>query len=387
MATPPALRNLATRLAAAYLVLCLSAACENGQPPPDAGPEPSDTYTAADGTAFGVETYVSNLEVPWAMAFAPDGRLFVTERPGRVRIVEDGVLVEEPALVLGDVFAEGEAGLLGMALHPGFADNRLVYLVYIARTESGTIVNRLARYREVGGRLGEQVILLDNLDAASIHDGARVKFGPDNLLYVTMGDAASPSVAQDLASLNGKILRLEEDGTTPDDNPFSSPVFSWGHRNPQGIDWDPLSDFLWETEHGQSANDEVNLVERGGNYGWPLIEAEETAPGLIPPVLHFPGTSVAPSGAAFYRGNRIPAFTGNLFFATLRGQHLHRVRLDEARRRVAANERLMEGRYGRLRDVVSGPDGNLYFSTSNRDGRGSPATDDDRILRIVPLTR
>ncbi|MFB3852827.1 MAG: PQQ-dependent sugar dehydrogenase [Vicinamibacterales bacterium] len=376
--------------ASALMLACLLAVssytCDGSrmlQQPPGDGQGPSDTYTASDGTRFGVQTVASNLEVPWAIAFAPDGRMFVTERPGRVRIVENGQLVSEPALVLDDVFAQGEAGLLGLTLHPDFGATRLVYLVYTAR-DGGRIANRVVRYREAGGRLGEQVVLLDGLDAASIHDGARIKFGPDGLLYVTMGDAASPSVAQDLASLNGKVLRLDPDGTTPRDNPFSSPVFSYGHRNPQGIDWDPATGLLWETEHGQTANDEVNLIVAGGNYGWPLIQADETAPGMIAPVIHFPGRSVAPSGAAFYRGTRIPAFTGNLFFATLSGRHLHRAVLQSGRRRIASHERLMEDRYGRLREVVSGPDGYLYFTTSNRDGRGAPAPEDDRIFRIVP---
>jgi len=381
-----ALRSRAARAARlAVLSLLVALACGRGSPPaaPGTPGTPGEVFTASDGTRFAVETVVTNLEIPWSLAFAPDGRLFITERPGRVRIVENGSLAPSPALVLDDVYAQAEAGLLGLALHPAFADNHLVYLVYTARRPDGVIVNRLVRYREAGGVLAQPAVMLDDISAAGIHDGSRVRFGPDGLLYMTMGDAATPSVAQDAASLNGKVLRLNEDGTTPRDNPFSSPVYSWGHRNPQGIDWDPVTGQLWETEHGQSANDEVNLIERGKNYGWPEIEAAEEAPGMERPVLHFTETA-APSGASFYRGSRLPSFSGNLFFGALRGAHVHRVQLDPSdRRRVAAHEKLLEGEFGRIRDVMNGPDGALYFCTNNRDGRGTPGPDDDRVLRIV----
>lgn len=387
----PLLPRPAFPVLAALVAVWLAQACGGGerlpQVPDDGDPgQPAGTFTAADGTRFSVEIVAAGLEVPWSLAFAPDGRIFVAERPGRVRIVSGGQVEPRPALTLTDVYAQGEAGLLGLTLHPQFESNRLVFLVYTARRSDGTPVNRVVRFRELNGELGEPVVLLDDIDAASIHDGARIKFGPDGLLYVTMGDAADASLAQDLASLNGKVLRLNEDGTTPRDNPYSSPVYSWGHRNPQGIDWDPQTGSLWETEHGQSALDEVNRVEAGKNYGWPEIQGAETRPGMEPPALFFEQT-VAPSGAAFYRGGRIPSFAGNLFFATLRGTHLHRVVLQSPNRTaVSSHERLLDGVFGRLRDVAMGNDGALYFSTSNRDGRGTPAPEDDRILRIVPAS-
>lgn len=355
------------------------------QPTPSDRPAPAgEIVTAADGTRFRVEVVAAGLEVPWSLAFAPDGRLFVAERPGRVRIVEGGRLLNQPALVLDDVVAQGESGLMGLALHPDFARTRWVYLVYTARGPRGEMVNRLVRYRELGGTLAERAVLLDGMAAASIHDGARLRFGGDGHLYLTMGDAAVPGLAQDLASLNGKILRLTEDGATPRDNPFASPVYSYGHRNPQGIDWHPLTGDLWATEHGAVGNDEVNRIEPGRNYGWPEIEGDRGRPGMERPILFFT-PSVAPSGASFYTGARLSGFRHDFFFATLRGEHLHRVRFDPADpRRVVADERLLEGRFGRLRDVITGPDGALYFTTSNRDGRGRPAAEDDRILRIVP---
>jgi glucose/arabinose dehydrogenase len=256
--------------------------------------------------------------------------------------------------------------------------------VYTARRGDGTAVNRLVRYRDVNNTLAERAVLLDDIPAASIHDGSRVRFGPDGKLYLTMGDAADPSVAQDLASLNGKILRLNEDGTAPRDNPFSSPLHSYGHRNPQGIDWHPSSGDLWETEHGATGNDEVNQIVAGRNYGWPVIEGRQSRSGMQTPVLLF-DPSIAPSGASFYRGSAFPGFQNDFFFGALRGAHIHRVRFDPSNpRRVVADERLLEGKFGRIRDVVPGPDGALYFCTSNRDGRGNPVADDDRIARIVP---
>lgn len=370
-------------LATAFASQVQQTAC-GGSPPPSKPETPgAEVLTASDGTRFSLETVVTGLEVPWSLAFAPDGRLFVTERPGRVRIVQNGVLVADPALTLDDVSASGESGLLGLALHPQFATNHLVYLVYTARRGSAA-VNRLVRYREVANTLAERAILLDDMAGATIHDGSRVRFGPDGKLYVTMGDAAVANLAQQISSPNGKILRLNDDGTTPPDNPFSSPVYSYGHRNPQGIDWHPVTGDLWETEHGATANDEVNRIDAGSNYGWPVIEGATARPDMETPVIFFSPTSVAPSGASFYRGSAIAGFRNDLFFATLAGRHLHRVHFDPSDpRRVLAHERLLEGRFGRLRDVVSGPDGALYFSTCNRDGRGSPVTGDDRIIRIV----
>jgi glucose/arabinose dehydrogenase len=360
------------------------AACDDKTSPPQMTPPPapSETFTAADGTRFGVQVMFSNLEVPWSLAFSPDDRLFFTERPGRVRVVRNGSLVATPALTVGDVSASGESGALGLVLHPSFATNHFVYLAYTANVANGT-VNRVVRYREVNDTLGEPMVILDGLAASSIHDGCRLRFGPDGKLYVTMGDAANASVAQDLGSLNGKILRINDDGSVPADNPFGSPIYSYGHRNPQGIDWHPTTRDLWETEHGATGNDEVNRIDAGKNYGWPVIEDGQTQAGMESPVLFF-NPSVAPSGASFYTGSTIAGFRNNFFFATLRGQHLHRVRLDPAdARRVMADEALLENRFGRIRDVVTAPDGSLYFSTSNRDGRGSPVAEDDRIVRIT----
>jgi glucose/arabinose dehydrogenase len=356
-----------------------SAGTESPSPPPTTS---SPVFTTRDGVRFRVETVLSNLEVPWSLTFAPDGRLFVSERPGRVRIVNLSSSASQLALTLDGVYAEGEAGLLGLALDPGFAQNNFVYLYYSALSGSGP-VNRIERYREVAGRLAERAVLLDGIPASNIHDGGRLKFGPDGFLYATAGDAADTSLAQDVSSLAGKFLRITPDGASAAGNRFSSPVFTYGHRNPQGFDWHPASGALWASEHGPSGNDEINVIQSGANYGWPLVQGSGTAAGTSAPIVFYSST-IAPSGMSFYRGQQLPRLTNNLFVATLRGTHLLRIVTDAGR--IITQERLLDGTFGRLRDVVSGPDGYLYFCTNNRDGRGTPMAGDDRVLRIVPAS-
>lgn len=369
-------------------------ACDTRRTPttPAPGTDPwanvsvSDTMTTADGVRLGVQVLLTNLEVPWSLAFAPDGRLFFTERVGRVRIVQNGELLATPAATFSDVRAIGEGGVLGIALHPDFAQNHFVYVSYTAvRAADGAAVNRVVRFREANNVLGEAAVLIDNIPAANNHDGSRLRFGPDRKLYVTTGDAGDPNLSQTLSSLAGKILRINDDGTTPADNPYGSPVWSWGHRHPQGIDWHPATGDLWATEHGGTHRDELNRIVKGLNYGWPVIQGDETRPDMVTPVLFFV-PAIAPSGLSFYPAARIPQFRGNIFFTALAGMHIHRVRLDPSdATRVAAAERLFEGRFGRIRDVIPGPDGALYFCTSNRDGRTTPVGTDDRIARIVPV--
>jgi aldose sugar dehydrogenase len=279
----------------------------------------------------------------------------------------------------------GEGGALGITLHPGFAQNRYIYVAYTALRQGQPPVNRVVRYRETNNTLAEPVVIIDNLPAADVHDGCRLRFGPDGKLYITTGDAAVPNLSQTLSSFAGKILRLNEDGTTPADNPYGSPVWSWGHRHPQGIDWHPVTGDTWATEHGGSGNDELNRIQRGVNYGWPVIQGAETRPDMAAPVLFYT-PAIAPSGLSFYRSTRIPQFTNNIFFTALRGMHIQRVRLNASDpAQVAATEVLFAQRFGRIRDVITGPDGALYFCTSNRDGRTTPVSTDDRIARIVPL--
>jgi glucose/arabinose dehydrogenase len=334
-----------------------------------------------------VQTWISGLDTPWAIDFAPDGRTFLTERPGRIRIVKNGQLQAEPWITL-DVAEVGESGLLGLALDPQFAQNHLVYVAYTYRAAGGRLQNRLVRLRDdpQSDKGSMDKVLLDGPLGASNHDGGRVKFGPDGKLYWTMGDAQNGNLAQDASSLNGKILRINPDGTIPSDNPFKSAVYSYGHRNPQGLAWQPGTGRLYATEHGPSGEkgccqDEINLIEPGMNYGWPVISGDERRTGMVTPILQSGSRNTwAPSGATFV--TRGP-WTGSLLFVGLRGQALYRLTLDpDDPRKVRNLETLFEGKYGRLRDVAQGPDGAIYILTSNGDGRGTMPPEGDKVLRL-----
>jgi glucose/arabinose dehydrogenase len=335
-----------------------------------------------------IEVAATGLATVWAIDFAPDGRIFLTERAGRIRVIQDGRLLSEPWMVLDDVVEISEAGLLGLALDPGFATNGYVYVAYTYRAPNGALANKLVRLREdlELQRGAFDAVVLDGIRGANNHDGGRVKFGPDGHLYWTMGESGDRPLSQDLSSWNGKILRLAPDGSIPGYGPFpGSPVYSYGHRNPQGLAWHPVTGDLFSTEHGPSGQetccDEVNLVSPGGNYGWPQSFGEQVADGTVAPVIQSGRTTWAPGGATFV--TRGP-WTGSLVFTGLRGQALYRLILDDADpRAVRGFETHFSGAFGRLRDVVEGPDGALYVATSNRDGRGQPGPDDDRLLRLV----
>ncbi len=330
-----------------------------------------------------VETIADNLTIPWSIDFAPDGRIFFTERTGDLRVIQDGILNPEPVKILDVSGFEG--GLLGIALDPNFEENHHIYLYYTYNDFLSTY-NKLSRFTESDNQLLDEVVLLDKIAGGAIHDGGRIKFGPDGMLYVTTGEAGITDIAQDLNSLGGKILRINSDGTIPDDNPFeNSPVYSYGHRNPQGLDWDPVTGKLVISEHGSSAHDEVNVIEPGKNYGWPKVVGDETDPRYSSPILHTGDETWAPSGASFYNSNNILEWENKYFIATLRGNHLRMLDLDIESNEVISSEALFQGEFGRLRDASVGPDGNLYILTSNQDGRGTPQTNDDRILRIVPM--
>jgi len=284
------------------------------------------SLTSAAAEQYQVETVAKNLEVPWGIAFAPDGRIFVTERVGNLRVIQDGILNPEPIKILDVSGFEG--GLLGIALDPNFEENHHIYLYYTYNDFFSTY-NKLSRFTESNNQLSDEIMLLDKIAGGPFHDGGRIKFGPDGLLYITTGEAGIPDMAQDLNSLGGKILRINPDGTIPENNPFeNSPVYSYGHRNPQGLDWDPITGKLVISEHGSSAHDEVNVIEPGKNYGWPEIVGDETDPSYTNPILHTGDETWAPSGASFYNSDNIPQWENKYFIATLRGNHLRMLDLD-----------------------------------------------------------
>lgn len=352
----------------------------------------SSVPSAAEDTAFRVETVATGLQVPWAFAWLPNGDLIFTERPGRVRIIEGGKLRAEPVYVVPDVEPSSESGLMDISLHFDFPANKFIYLAYAYNKDGKK--DKVVRYTYAGGKFTEPKVIIEDMPSAPNHAGMRARFGPDKKLYITVGDSTDWNLAQKNDSLAGKTLRLNDDGTIPADNPFVGKegyrpeIFSTGHRNPQGLAWQPGSGLMFQTEHGPSGfegrgggADEVNIVERGKNYGWPTIWGNRTQAGLESPLLEY-SPACAPASGAFYNGDKLPQFKGNFFFGCLRGTRLIRVVLDG--RKVVRQEDLLKGQYGRIREVGEGPDGFLYFSTSNRDGRGRPADEDDRIMRIVP---
>lgn len=319
----------------------------------------------------------TGLEAPWELAFLPDGRALVTERPGRVVLFSRGFRTRRVVATLAvDTGGRKEGGLLGLALDPAFRRNRLVYLFRTARSDE----NQVLRYRLSGNRLVFARKIVGGIEASDSHNGGRIKFGPDRALWITTGEAYRENLAQDPKSLNGKILRLtlakaRGRGGRPE-------IVSRGHRNVQGLDWQPGSRRLFATEFGAEDRDEVNIIRRGGNYGWPQAKGHDTGGGRFVPAVWDTGSdNVAPSGATFVH-RRGSAWTGNFLFGTLRGTHLARMRVSGAR--VLGVERLYDDRFGRIRDVVEGPDGAVYLLTSNRDGRGDPTSADDRVIRIAP---
>lgn len=355
-----------------------------------------------------IETIAENLNIPWAIDFAPDGRIFFTERSGgettgttregAVRIIDkDGTLLDEPALTL--TVERREGGVLGLILDPNFEENHFVYVYYTKKFAPfpkdflADVKNRLSRFEEIDNKLQNEYVLIDNIPGSHTHDGGRIKFGPDGKLYATTGEIYNSELSQDLNSLGGKILRINPDGSIPDDNPFeNSPVYSYGHRNPQGISWDSQGNLI-SSEHGPSGEngwegrDEINVIISGQNYGWPNISGDMIDEKYVSPIYQTGQEMTwAPSGIVFYNSDYFSEWKGKLFVANLYAKDLRILDLDIEQNKVISNEVFLKNEFGRLRDVVEGPDGSLYLLTSNTDGRGIPKATDDRILKITPLS-
>lgn len=384
------------RICGCICLVALLSACgsckSSGDSPPAPGCELVQSGFGEDGTTpIRAETVVDGLEVPWSIAVLPgtNGSMLITERPGRLRLFENGALVPEPVATV-NVDPGGEGGLQGLALDPQFAQNRRFFL-YFTSLENGEKRNRLERWVLSADHHSATFdkVLLSGLKAAQFHHGGRIRIGPDGMLYVSVGDAREPDTAQHVEERNGKLLRLTVDGAVPADNPIQgNPLWLLGARNIEAFDWRDhdtlvIADHGPSGEFGRTGLDEVSVAKKGDNLGWPTIFGCEARAGMVTPSLTW-NDAAPPGGGAIYTGDAIPGWKGSFLIGTLGSEHLHRVVFAADGRTVAKHEVYLRGALGRIRDVVMGPDGHLYATTSNCDGRGNCPATKDRIVRILP---
>ncbi len=324
-----------------------------------------------------VKIVAQNLQIPWEIAFVKNDTILVTERVGK--LIQINIETGETKLIqeFEEVREAGEGGLLGLALHPDFINNQKIYVYYTYQIKEG-LRNRVESFKFINDSLSDRQVIIEGIRGANNHDGGRIAFGPDGYLYITVGDAQETNLAQDTNSLNGKILRIGDDGTIPSDNPFNSAVYSYGHRNPQGLAWDDKGQ-LWSTEHGpsglQSGNDELNLITKGANYGWPTIKGTQTSDGMLTPKLESGSNDTWAPGQLIYINDTL-VFTGP------RGAAIYTAKISY--NEVSSLKEYFKDEFGRIRTIVLGPDGNFYIATSNTDGRGKVLKGDDKIIRISP---
>jgi len=347
---------------------------------------PTSTLSPESASQPDISIIASNLRIPWQIAEVPDGRIFFTERIGTVRVIEENILREEAIIDLQNLVSrQGEGGLLGIAADPDFQTNKFLYILYTTR-DNNQYQNNLTRYKETEKNMFIQdKIVLSNIPGGVNHNGGVLKFGPDGKLYIGMGEHYEPDSAQNLNTLSGKILRMNADGTIPTDNPFeNSYVWSYGHRNPQGLTWD-TNNTMYATEHGPSGGqgccqDEINKIEKGKNYGWPLIRGTQSKDEFIGP-LWISGASKtwAPGNITYIRKG---PWTGSIIFTGLRGQALYKITIDQSTGAISSIDEMFANQYGRLREVIQLENGDILISTSHTDGRGTPDSTDDKILRI-----
>lgn len=335
---------------------------------------PKPTTTSSTGTD-AVQVVATNLQKPWALTFG-DGKIFFTEKVGRLRVIDSGILVNESVadFRVADI---SDAGLLGVATHPNFVKNHFLY-VYYTYKEGDKLWNKVLRITESNDKITDAKVILDKIPGAEFDDGGVIKFGPDGKLYIGTGDATDENAAQDRASLAGKILRLNDDGSIPSDNPNpNSPVYSFGHRNPQGLAWDYQGN-LYETEEGPTKNDEINIIKKDKNYGWPNQECSGSTE--YQSALNCYNISIEPAGLAYYGPSGKLDFKNSLILATLRGNILYQIPISNGN--VTSQKIILDG-LGRIREVGVGPDDYLYILTGNTDGQGFPDKTDDKLLRVI----
>lgn len=356
-------------LLAVFLIVAIVIFSNSAKPKKEAITSSAPSST---GAPLPLTTVVfNNLDTPWSVIFLPDNKIVTTERNGKVKL--DGNLIT----TIDKSREIGEGGLLGATIHPNFSDNHYIYFYYTYQGNDRETKNRVVKMKLENNSLIDEKIIVDSIPGAPNHNGGRIKFGPDNNLYITTGDAQEPSQAQEINKLGGKILRVNDDGKPISDNPFGNLVFSYGHRNPQGLAWDDKGQ-LYATEHGRSGIvsglDELNKIEKGKNYGWPTIEGDKTKTNMERAVINSGPTSTwAPGGLAFHKGS--------FYFGGLRGQALYKVTIVNGKPELTE---YLKNEFGRIRDVVLGPDNMLYITTSNQDGRGSPKPEDDKVIKINP---
>jgi len=333
--------------------------------------------------SYRLVTLATGLVQPWSMAFLPDGRILITERPGRLRIFANGSLARAAVPGVPDVYASGQGGLLDICLHPAFAQNRVLYLSYSGGS-AGDAATTVARAEWTEGGLRNVTVIFQALPRAAggLHFGSRIVFDRAGMMYVTCGERYQMKRAQDLGDLGGKVVRLRDDGSVPPDNPFVGrtdarpEIFTWGHRNPQGLTVHPETGQVWEIEHGPRGGDELNILKAGANYGWPLathgidyngaiISPNKSLPGMEDPI-RFWVPSISPCGLVFYTGDKFPGWKGSLFTGALSSFALYRIEV--AGETWRSEEWLLEGRLRYIRDVRQGPDGLLYLVTHSDNG-------------------
>ena len=337
-------------------------------------PLPSPVSNSGNLTnSKGVEIIAQGLQAPRAIDISKDSRIYITEKSGSIRVVANGTLLEEP---VGNIKVEniGDAGLLGLALHPNFTQNHLFYVYYTYSNSSG-LFNRVLMLQESNNKLIDSKTIIDGIPGGEYRDGGHIKFGPDGKLYVSTGDASISGLSQDLHSLAGKILRVNDDGTIPHDNPFSnSSIYAYGFRNAQGLAWNIGSGDLYVPDQGAAGNDEINLVAPGKNYGWPNEECNSNGENTAPLLCFNP--SLEPSGVIVPASDKL-GYKDHLIIATLKGSHLREINFQ-----TGSQSTILVG-YGRIADVVESSDGSIFVLTSNTDGRALPQKDDDKILRLT----